>query len=55
MLYVPALAQKDFLLSTIESSTKGTPPRNYNNTNKEYTTPTLTLLHRRVGTKPSTK
>ena len=45
------LHTEGFQLSTIESFTKGPPSRNYNLLNKEYTTPTLTPLHKRVGTK----
>ena len=41
----PRLHTEGFQLSTIGSSTKGPPPRNYNLHNKEYTTPTLTPLH----------
>ena len=54
-LYVITFTQKDFHYVHQGPSTKGSPPMNYNNTNKEYTTPTLTPLHNKVGTKPSTK
>jgi len=56
LLYVPAFTQKDFHYVHQGPSTKGPPPRNYNDYKSEYTTPTLShLLHKRVGTKPRTK
>jgi len=45
LLYVPAFTQKNFHYVLQGPSTKGPPPRNYNNTNKEYTTPTLSYLY----------
>ena len=42
----PRLHTEGFQLSTIGSFTKGSPSRNYNNTTLEYTTPTLTPLHK---------
>ena len=47
LFYVPAFTQKDFHYVHQGPSTKGPPPRNYNDTNKEYTTPTLSHLYTR--------
>ena len=51
----PHLHIEGFPLSTIESSTKGPPLRITPSTNKKYITLTLTPLHKREGTKLSTK
>ena len=47
LLYVTAFTQKDFYYVHQGPSTKRPPPRNYKNTNKKYTTPTLTHLYTR--------
>ena len=44
-LYVLAFTQKDFHYVNQGPSTKGSPPRNYNDTNKKYTTPTLSHIY----------
>ena len=55
LLYVPAFTQKDFHYVETGPSTNEPSPRNYKLQNKEYKTPTLTPLHKRVCTKQREK
>ena len=55
LLYVPAFTQKDFHYVPQRASTKGPPSRNYNDTNKKYTTLALYTSIQEVVTKSSTK